>query len=300
MYLLKNPKRVDARTGQPFVVSGVLTDRARARLVVHQQHAQHLYQAAVWVYVARMGNLGLLRAKDRPIYSQATPADFPSLVVIQEQGTGTLTLYAAYQHVTLRSPSAMTAEECVAAVYALEFCKLGAGVARLALSFCFGAKPLPSLITSHPAFCGDPNKRQMFAASTILRPEDVVRLQVSNVEVGWRATVCGKDTSVAGVVTLTLLELIDGTGVVNKHAAAPYPAAPLYNLAAFQEQRGAHWGSSGPPSTIAGLQRELGKNGDGACFLWLEQWLLDIRTQAPLFLDVAKYLLESMVPTKLE
>jgi hypothetical protein len=43
MYLLKNPKRVDARTGHPCVVSGALTDRARARLVVHQQHAQHLY-----------------------------------------------------------------------------------------------------------------------------------------------------------------------------------------------------------------------------------------------------------------
>jgi hypothetical protein len=49
IYLLKNPKRVDARTGQPLVVSGVLTDRARARLVVHQQHAQHMCQAAVWV-----------------------------------------------------------------------------------------------------------------------------------------------------------------------------------------------------------------------------------------------------------
>jgi hypothetical protein len=119
MYLLKNPKRVDEKTGQPFVVSGVLTDRARARLVVHQQHAQHLYQAAVWVYVARMGKLGLLRGKDRLIYSQATPADFPSLVVIHEQVAGTLSLYAAYQHGTFRSPSAMTAEEFVAAVYAL-------------------------------------------------------------------------------------------------------------------------------------------------------------------------------------
>jgi hypothetical protein len=82
MYLLKNPKRVDARTGQPFVVSGVLTDRARARLVVHQQHAQHMYQGAVWVYVARIGKLGLLRGKDRQIYSQTTSANFPSLVVI--------------------------------------------------------------------------------------------------------------------------------------------------------------------------------------------------------------------------
>jgi hypothetical protein len=192
------------------------------------------------VYVARMGKLGLLRGKDRLIYSQATPADFPSLVAIQEQGAGTLSLYAAYHHGTLRSPSAMTAEECVAAVYALESCKLGAGVARLALSFCFGPKPLPSRVTSHPAFCGDPIKKQMFAASTILRPGDVVRLQVGNVEVGWRATVCGKDIRVAGVVTLTLLELIDSTGVANRHGAAPYPAAPLYNLAAFQEQRGAH------------------------------------------------------------
>jgi hypothetical protein len=100
----------------------------------------------------------------------------------------------------------------------------------------------------------------------------VVRLQVGNVEVGRRATVCGKDISVAGVVTLTLLELVDSTGVANPHGAAPYPAAPLYNLAGFQERRGAHWGSSGPPSTIAGLQRELGKKGDGACFLWLERW----------------------------
>jgi hypothetical protein len=182
-----------------------------------------------------------------------------------------LSLYAAYQHGTLRSPTAMTAVECVAAVYALESCKLGAGIARLALSFCFGPKPLPSLVTSHPAFCGDPITR-IFAASTILRPGDVVRLQVGNVEVGWRTTVCGKDISVAGVVTLTLLDLIDSTGVANTYGGAPYPAAPQYNLAGFQEQRGAHWGSSGPPSTIAGLQRELGKKGDGACFLWLERW----------------------------
>jgi hypothetical protein len=152
MYLLKNPKRVDPRAGQPFVVSGVLTDRARARLVVHQQHAQHMYQAAVWVYVARIGKLGLLRGKDRLIYSQTTPADFPSLVVIQEQGAGTLSLYAAYQHGTLGSPSALTAEECVAAVYALESCKLGAGVARLALSFCFGPNPCPLLSLLTPPF----------------------------------------------------------------------------------------------------------------------------------------------------
>jgi hypothetical protein len=190
--------------------------------------------------------------------------------VIQEQGAGTLSLHAAYQHGTLRPPSAMTAEECVAAVCALESCKLGAGVARLALSFCFGQKPLP--FTPHPAFSGDPIKRQMFAASTILRPGDVVRLQVGNIEVGWTATVCRNDINVAGVVTLTLLELIDSTGVANTHGAAPYPAAPLYNLAVNKAQRGAHWGSSGPPSTIAGLQRELGKKGDGACFLWLERW----------------------------
>jgi hypothetical protein len=112
----------------------------------------------------------------------------------------------------------------------------------------------------------------MFAASTILRPGDVARLQAGNVEVGWRATVCGKDISVAGIVTFTLLELVDSTGVANTHDAAPYHAAPLYNLATFLEQRDAHWGSSGPPSTIAGLQRELGKKGDGACFLWLERW----------------------------
>jgi hypothetical protein len=150
-YLQKTPKRVDARTGQPFVVLGVLTDRARARLVVHQQHAQHLYQAAVWAFVARMGQLGLLRGEDRLIYSQTTPADIPSLLAIQEHCAGTLSLYAAYPHGTLRPPSGLTAEECVAAVYALESCKLGAGVARLALSFCFGPKPLPSLVTSHPA-----------------------------------------------------------------------------------------------------------------------------------------------------
>jgi hypothetical protein len=100
----------------------------------------------------------------------------------------------------------------------------------------------------------------------------VVRLQVGNIEVGWTATVFRNDINVAGVVTLTLLELINSTGVANAHGAAPYPAAPLYNLAVNQAQRGAHWGSSGPPRTIAGLQRELGQKGDGACFLWLERW----------------------------
>jgi hypothetical protein len=67
-----------------------------------------------------------------------------------------------------------------------------------------------------------------------LRPGDAVRLQVGSVKVGWRATVCGQDINVAGVVTLTLLELIDRTGVAKTHGAAPYPAAPLYNLAFFK------------------------------------------------------------------
>jgi hypothetical protein len=182
-----------------------------------------------------------------------------------------LSLYAAYPHGTLRPPSAMTADECLAAVYALASCELGKGVARLALSFSFGPKPLPSLVTSHPAFNGDRNNRQLFAASTDLRPGDAVRLQVGSVEVGWKATVCGQDIRVAGVVTLTLLEPIDSTGAANTHGTAPYPAAPLYNLAVFQEQRGAHWGSSGPPRTIAELQRELGNKEDGACFLCLER-----------------------------
>jgi hypothetical protein len=214
-YLLKSLWCVDARTGQIGVLSYVITDRARARLVLHQQHAQNLYQAAVWVYVARMGQLGLLRGNDRVIYSQATPADFPSVVVIQERAglvmaadNGKFSLYVVYSHGTLRPPSAMNAEERIAAVYALASCKLGTGVARLALSFCFGPKPLPSLVASHSTFSGDTIKRPMFAASTALRPGDAVRPQVCSVEIGWRATVCGQDIGVAGVITLTLLELI--------------------------------------------------------------------------------------------
>jgi hypothetical protein len=80
--------------------------------------------------------------------------------------------------------------------------------------------------------------------------------------------------SVAGVVTLTFVELIESTGVAITHGAAPYPAAPLYNLAVCQEQRGAHCQccGGGSPSTIAGIQRELGKKEEGACFLWLERW----------------------------
>jgi hypothetical protein len=79
---------------------------------------------------------------------------FLAVVVIQEQeapavradnGAGRFSLYAAYPHGTLILTSAMTAEEYVGALYALESCKLGAGVARLALSFWFGQNPCPLL-----------------------------------------------------------------------------------------------------------------------------------------------------------
>jgi hypothetical protein len=153
--------------------------------------------------------------------------------VRSDNGAGTFSLYAAYPHGTLILPSADCRGMCRRSLCA-RVLQTWSGRCTTCTFVLVRPKPLPSLVTSHPAFSGDVIKRQMLAASMDLRPGDAVRLQVGSVKVGWRATVCGQDINVAGVVTLTLLELIDRTGVPNTHGAAPYHAAPLYNVAFFK------------------------------------------------------------------